>query len=63
MPSKFTGQQIWRHNGAAGQARFIEVSARTISTLSTATPTAKAIAAKIADMARALGKELKERDE
>lgn len=63
MPSRFTRKQIWRHNGAVGQARMAEMSMLAIATLPTATPAARATADQIASLARQLRRQLKERDE
>jgi len=63
MPSRFTRQQIWRHNGAVGQARMAEMSMLAIATLPTATSAARATADQIASLARQLRRQLKERDE
>lgn len=63
MPSRFTTKEIWRHNGAIGQARFIEVSANAIATLPTATKAARDIAEQLAVLASILRKQLKERNE
>lgn len=63
MPSRFTRKQIWRHNGAVGQARMMEMSALAIVTLPTVTRSAAATADQIASLARQLRRQLKERDE
>ena len=63
MPSRFTSKQIWRHNGAIGQARFIRNSAEAISLLYTVTPRGQSLACEIVRVASQLMAELKERDE
>ena len=60
MP-KYTRQEIWRHNGALGQATMIRRCAESIAALPTTTGTARDLANQIANLAMSLQHSLKER--
>ena len=57
----YTRKQIWRHNGALGQAVMIRRSAESIAALPTTTDTSCDLANQVANIAMSLTHSLKER--
>jgi hypothetical protein len=63
MPSRFTREQIWRHNGYLGSTRMAYLAMNNISQAITVTPATALLAHEIAGKLATLSTLLKERDE